>query len=84
MSKANFKNPMRRMGAGIVLIVLLTAAVGAWPRAGAVEDPAAFCRRMLTAGWARAVAIAVTSPGDFYSYYYSAFAGYEWCMKYIV
>jgi hypothetical protein len=72
------------MAGVIVLVIFMAAAIGFGRPARAEEDPVAFCRRMLIGGWARAVAIAVTSPGDFYAYYYSAFAGYEWCMKYIV
>jgi hypothetical protein len=82
MSKAVRRRKTRQLAASIGLLILLAAAAGTGWAARAEENPLTYCQRMLIAGLAKAVAIAVSTPADFNYYFFSSFAGYEFCRKF--
>ncbi len=83
MSKAILGRTARRMAASIILVIFLAAAIEAGWAARAEEDPYTYCQRVLIAGLAKAVAIAVITPADFKYYFYSSLVNYDWCRKYL-
>jgi len=82
MSKAILGRKARLMAASIGLVILLAAVIGAGWAARAEEDSNTYCQRMLIAGLAKAVAIAVSAPADFKYYFAFSLSNYDWCRKY--
>ncbi|MGD0782933.1 MAG: hypothetical protein ABSA30_08760, partial [Candidatus Aminicenantales bacterium] len=62
MSETLSGRAVRRIAASVVFIIFLAAAAGTGRAARSDEGPYAYCQRMLAAGLAKAVAIAVITP----------------------
>jgi hypothetical protein len=83
MFEASLGRQARLLASAIGLVIFLAAVIGSGWAARAEEDPNTYCQRVLIAGLAKAVAMAVTTPADFKSYFAFALIGYDWCRKYM-